>query len=70
VVASFIFNAAVGHVPAYGIFGHGIAWRNASRASWMRRARLDVLPDIPIKSDFLPGFEASAWQGGSKTYQR
>jgi tripartite-type tricarboxylate transporter receptor subunit TctC len=24
---------------------------------------LDVLPDIPIMSDFLPGFEASAWQG-------
>jgi tripartite-type tricarboxylate transporter receptor subunit TctC len=22
-----------------------------------------VLPDIPTLSDFLPGFEASAWQG-------
>ena len=27
------------------------------------KRRLDVLPDIPIMSDFLPGFEASAWQG-------
>jgi tripartite-type tricarboxylate transporter receptor subunit TctC len=25
--------------------------------------RLDVLPDIPTVGDFLPGFEASAWQG-------
>ena len=25
--------------------------------------RLDVLPDIPIMADFLPGFEASSWQG-------
>jgi tripartite-type tricarboxylate transporter receptor subunit TctC len=27
------------------------------------KKRLDVLPDIPTLSDFLPGFEASAWQG-------
>jgi tripartite-type tricarboxylate transporter receptor subunit TctC len=25
--------------------------------------RLDVLPDIPTVSNFLPGFEASGWQG-------
>jgi tripartite-type tricarboxylate transporter receptor subunit TctC len=25
--------------------------------------RLDALPDIPTVADFLPGFEASAWQG-------
>ena len=25
--------------------------------------RLDVLPEIPTVSDFLPGFEATAWQG-------
>jgi tripartite-type tricarboxylate transporter receptor subunit TctC len=25
--------------------------------------RLDVLPDIPTVGDFLPGFEASSWQG-------
>ncbi len=25
--------------------------------------RIDVLPDIPAMSDFLPGFEASAWIG-------
>jgi tripartite-type tricarboxylate transporter receptor subunit TctC len=25
--------------------------------------RLDVLPNIPTVGDFLPGFEASAWQG-------
>ena len=25
--------------------------------------RLDVLPGIPTVSDFLPGFEASSWQG-------
>jgi len=25
--------------------------------------RLDALPDIPTVSDFLPGFEASSWQG-------
>jgi tripartite-type tricarboxylate transporter receptor subunit TctC len=24
--------------------------------------RLDVLPDVPTVADFLPGFEASAWQ--------
>jgi tripartite-type tricarboxylate transporter receptor subunit TctC len=27
------------------------------------KRRLDVLPDIPTMSDFLPGFEANAWQG-------
>src|SRR5262245_208083 len=26
-------------------------------------ARLDVLPNIPPVSDFLPGYEASGWQG-------
>jgi tripartite-type tricarboxylate transporter receptor subunit TctC len=26
-------------------------------------ARLDVLPGVPTVSEFLPGFEASAWQG-------
>jgi tripartite-type tricarboxylate transporter receptor subunit TctC len=26
-------------------------------------ARLEGLPDIPIMGDFLPGYEASAWQG-------
>jgi tripartite-type tricarboxylate transporter receptor subunit TctC len=25
--------------------------------------RLDALPDVPTVADFLPGFEASAWQG-------
>jgi tripartite-type tricarboxylate transporter receptor subunit TctC len=25
--------------------------------------RLEVLPDIPTMSDFLPGYEASGWQG-------
>ena len=25
--------------------------------------RLDVLPDIPVMADFLPGYEASAWIG-------
>jgi tripartite-type tricarboxylate transporter receptor subunit TctC len=25
--------------------------------------RLDVLPDVPTVADFLPGFEAGAWQG-------
>src|ERR1700722_13474022 len=25
--------------------------------------RLDVLPDVPILADFLPGYEASAWVG-------
>jgi tripartite-type tricarboxylate transporter receptor subunit TctC len=24
---------------------------------------LDVLPDIPTLADFVPGFEASGWQG-------
>ena len=26
-------------------------------------ARLDVLPDAPPMNDFLPGYEASGWQG-------
>jgi tripartite-type tricarboxylate transporter receptor subunit TctC len=26
-------------------------------------ARLDVLPDIPTVGDFVPGYEASGWQG-------
>src|SRR5262249_54154976 len=26
-------------------------------------ARSDALPDIPVVSDFLPGFEASGWSG-------
>jgi len=26
-------------------------------------ARLDVLPDVPVMADFLPGYEASAWIG-------
>src|SRR4029077_13810649 len=26
-------------------------------------ARVDVLPDTPIMSDFVPGYEASAWVG-------
>jgi tripartite-type tricarboxylate transporter receptor subunit TctC len=26
-------------------------------------ARVDVLPDVPIMSDFVPGYEASAWVG-------
>jgi tripartite-type tricarboxylate transporter receptor subunit TctC len=25
--------------------------------------RLEVLPDIPTVGDFLPGYEASGWQG-------
>jgi tripartite-type tricarboxylate transporter receptor subunit TctC len=25
--------------------------------------RLEVLPDIPVLADFVPGYEASAWQG-------
>ena len=25
--------------------------------------RLDVLPDVPVMADFLPGYEASAWIG-------
>jgi tripartite-type tricarboxylate transporter receptor subunit TctC len=25
--------------------------------------RLEVLPDIPTVEDFLPGYEASGWQG-------
>jgi tripartite-type tricarboxylate transporter receptor subunit TctC len=25
--------------------------------------RLEVLPDIPVLTDFVPGYEASAWQG-------
>jgi tripartite-type tricarboxylate transporter receptor subunit TctC len=25
--------------------------------------RADVLPDVPIMADYLPGFEASAWVG-------
>ena len=25
--------------------------------------RLDVLPDVPVLADFLPGYEASAWIG-------
>jgi tripartite-type tricarboxylate transporter receptor subunit TctC len=25
--------------------------------------RLDVLPDVPVMADFLPGYEASAWLG-------
>jgi len=27
------------------------------------RERLDVLPDVPVVADFLPGYEASAWVG-------
>jgi tripartite-type tricarboxylate transporter receptor subunit TctC len=27
------------------------------------RTRLDVLPGVPSLSDFLPGYEASGWQG-------
>jgi tripartite-type tricarboxylate transporter receptor subunit TctC len=26
-------------------------------------SRLDLLPEVPTVSEFLPGFEASAWQG-------
>ena len=26
-------------------------------------ARLDVLPDVPTVSEFVPGYEASGWQG-------
>jgi tripartite-type tricarboxylate transporter receptor subunit TctC len=25
--------------------------------------RLEVLPDVPTVGDFVPGFEASGWQG-------
>jgi tripartite-type tricarboxylate transporter receptor subunit TctC len=27
------------------------------------KERLDVLPDVPVVADFLPGYEASAWVG-------
>jgi tripartite-type tricarboxylate transporter receptor subunit TctC len=27
------------------------------------RSRVDVLPDVPVMADFVPGYEASAWVG-------
>jgi tripartite-type tricarboxylate transporter receptor subunit TctC len=29
-------------------------------------SRSDVLPDLPTVGDFVPGYEASGWQGVSK----
>ena len=54
--------------------GAGLLWSSAVsieniRSGKLRRlavttaTRMEVLPDVPTLSDFVPGYEASAWEG-------
>jgi tripartite-type tricarboxylate transporter receptor subunit TctC len=50
----------------FGTLGGSIEYIRAGRLRALAlttRTRSDVLPDIPTVGDFLPGFEASAWNG-------
>jgi tripartite-type tricarboxylate transporter receptor subunit TctC len=46
-------TASLPHIKAGTLFPLGVTTAN----------RLDVLPDVPPVSQFVPGFEVSAWQG-------
>jgi tripartite-type tricarboxylate transporter receptor subunit TctC len=56
-----------GRVQVYfGTMGSSIEYIRAGKLRPLAvttATRLEVLPDIPTVGDFLPGFEASAWQG-------
>ena len=42
----------------------GVHQAGELRAIGVRTAkRLEVLPDVPVIRDFLPGYEASGWNG-------
>ena len=37
---------------------------NSSKKPWVTSARrVEVLPNLPVVADFVPGYEASAWYG-------
>jgi hypothetical protein len=58
-------------VPPRGLFASGKFdqyKRDIPMPRWPRLAvtgatRVNVLPDVPPVSDFVPGYEASGWQG-------
>jgi tripartite-type tricarboxylate transporter receptor subunit TctC len=56
-----------GRVQVYfGTMGSSIEYIRAGKLRPLAvttATRSEVLPDIPTVGDFLPGFEASAWQG-------
>jgi len=56
-------RAGAGDVRQLAVLDRACAERQAARAGRNHRDALSGIADIPTVGDFVPGFEASVWQG-------